>query len=302
MRTQRTEVSAGSGTGISAGIGTGISVLALLTLAACGTESGSGPGSGGGSDTARSDVPVTGVAWQVDSLTVGGKKTEAPEGSRLEIGPKGRATAYFGCNHIGARAEVEGDRITLSEPSRTEMACGAGVDAFEEAAVSALDGELTAKLSGEKLTLTAEGGDTMALTEERPADLAGTRWAVNTLIDGETATSVPADLPKERVPHLTFGEDGTVQGNYGCNSYRGKATVKGATITFGPRPAPRSSARMWRWRRSARSSRPWTARRRTRSRAPRSPSRRTTAGASPPRPSRRSPRAPRSRAEPGPPV
>lgn len=232
MRTQRTEVSAGSGTGVSAGIGTGISVLALLTLAACGTESG--PGSGGGSDTARSDVPVTGVAWQVDSLTVGGKKTEAPEGSRLEIDPKGRATAYFGCNHIGARAEVEGDRITLSEPSRTEMACGEGVDAFEEAAVSALDGELTAKLSGEELTLTAEGGDTMALTEERPADLAGTRWAVNTLIDGETATSVPADLPKERVPHLTFGEDGTVQGNYGCNSYRGKATVKDATITFGP--------------------------------------------------------------------
>ncbi|POG44015.1 META domain-containing protein [Streptomyces sp. ZL-24] len=213
-------------------MGTGISVLALLTLAACGTESG--PGSGGGSDTARSDVPVTGVAWQVDSLTVGGKKTEAPEGSRLEIDPKGRATAYFGCNHIGARAEVEGDRITLSEPSRTEMACGEGVDAFEEAAVSALDGELTAKLSGEELTLTAEGGDTMALTEERPADLAGTRWAVNTLIDGETATSVPADLPKERVPHLTFGEDGTVQGNYGCNSYRGKATVKDATITFGP--------------------------------------------------------------------
>ncbi|MGW5296253.1 META domain-containing protein [Streptomyces bacillaris] len=234
MRTQRTEVSSRSGTGVSAGIGTGISVLALLTLAACGTESGSGPGSGGGSDTARSDVPVTGVAWQVDSLTVGGKKTEAPEGSRLEIDPKGRATAYFGCNHIGARAEVEGDRITLSEPSRTEMACGEDVDAFEKAAVSALDGELTAKLSGEKLTLTAEGGGTMALSEERPADLTGTRWAVNTLVDGETATSVPADLPKERVPHLTFGEDGTVQGNYGCNDYRGKATVKDATITFGP--------------------------------------------------------------------
>ncbi len=278
MRTQRTEVSSRSGTGVSAGIGTGISVLALLTLAACGTESGSGPGSGGGSDTARSDVPVTGVAWQVDSLTVGGKKTEAPEGSRLEIDPKGRATAYFGCNHIGARAEVEGDRITLSEPSRTEMACGEDVDAFEKAAVSALDGELTAKLSGEKLTLTAEGGGTMALSEERPADLTGTRWAVNTLVDGETATSVPADLPKERVPHLTFGEDGTVQGNYGCNAYRGKATVKDATITFGPRPAPRSSARRRRWRRSARSSRPWTARRRTRSRAPRSPSPRTGPG------------------------
>lgn len=231
MRTQRTEVS--TGTRVSTGVGTGISVLALLTLAACGTESGSGPAAGG-SDTARSDVPVTGVAWQVDSLTAGGKKTRAPEGSRLEIDPKGRATAYFGCNHIGAKADVEGDRITLSEPSHTEMACGEETDRFERAAVAALDGVLTAKLSGEKLTLTAEGGDTIQLSEERPADLAGTRWAVTTLIDGETATSVPADLPKERVPHLTFGEDGTVQGNYGCNSYRGEAGVKDATITFGP--------------------------------------------------------------------
>lgn len=59
-----------------------VSVLALLTLAACGTESGSGSGkgSGGGGDSVQSDVPVTGVAWRVDSVTVGGKKTEAPAG------------------------------------------------------------------------------------------------------------------------------------------------------------------------------------------------------------------------------
>ncbi len=58
-----------------------VSVLALLALAACGTESGSGSGkgSGDGGDTVQSDVPVTGVAWSVDSVTVGGKKTEAPE-------------------------------------------------------------------------------------------------------------------------------------------------------------------------------------------------------------------------------
>ncbi|MFE7481655.1 META domain-containing protein [Streptomyces sp. NPDC057552] len=217
---------------------TGVSVLALLTLAACGTDAGSGPGSGsgggGGGDTARSDVPVTGVAWSVDSLTVDGKRTAAPEGSRLEIDRKGRATAYFGCNHIGAKAEVDGDRITLSEQAHTEMACGESVDAFEKAAVAALGSELTAKLSGEKLTLTTEGDDTLALSEEKAADLVGTRWAVDTLLDGESATSVPADLPEDRAPHLTFGEDGTVQGNYGCNSYRGTAEVKGSAITFGP--------------------------------------------------------------------
>ncbi|MFC9031254.1 META domain-containing protein [Streptomyces arboris] len=211
-----------------------VSVLALLTLAACGTEPGSGSGSGGGGDTVQSDVPVTGVAWSVDSLTVGGKKTEAPEGSRLEFDPKGRAKAGFGCNHISADARVEGDRITLAKPVSTQMACDETTETFEKAALAAMDGELTAKLSGEKLTLTTEGGDTFALSEEKPADLAGTRWAVTTLLSGETATSVPADLPEDRVPHLTFGEDGTVHGNSGCNSFHGKAEVKGSTITFGP--------------------------------------------------------------------
>ncbi|MEU0759433.1 META domain-containing protein [Streptomyces microflavus] len=211
-----------------------VSVLALLTLAACGTESGSGSGSGDGSDTVQSDVPVTGVAWSVDSLTVGGKKTEAPEGSRLEIDPKGRAKAGFGCNHISADARVEGDRITFGKPVSTQMACDEATEKAEKAALAAMDGEVTAKLSGEKLTLTTEGGDTIALSEEKPAALVGTRWAVNTLLSGETATSVPADLPKERVPHLTFGEDGTVHGNSGCNSFHGKAAVEGSTIDFGP--------------------------------------------------------------------
>ncbi|MFW3460971.1 META domain-containing protein [Streptomyces microflavus] len=211
-----------------------VSVLALLTLAACGTESGSGSGSGDGSDTVQNDVPVTGVAWSVDSLTVGGKKTEAPEGSRLEIDPKGRAKAGFGCNHISADARVEGDRITFGKPVSTQMACDETTEKAEKAALAAMGGEVTAKLSGEKLTLTTEGGDTIALSEEKPADLVGTRWAVNTLLSGETATSVPADLPKERVPHLTFGEDGTVHGNSGCNSFHGKAAVKGSTIDFGP--------------------------------------------------------------------
>ncbi|MFJ6611313.1 META domain-containing protein [Streptomyces sp. NPDC091289] len=222
MRTQRMTLS--------------VSVLALLALAACGTESGSGSGkgSGDGGDTVRSDVPVTGVAWSVDSVTVGGKKTEAPEGARLEIDPKGRAKAHFGCNHISVDARVKGDRITLGKPVTTQMACEESIEKFEKAAIDAMGGEHTAKLSGDRLTLTTESGDTMALSEEKPAELVGTRWTVTTLLSGETATTVPADLPKEKAPHLTLAEDGTVQGNSGCNSFRGKATVKDGTITFGP--------------------------------------------------------------------
>ncbi|MFE7059954.1 META domain-containing protein [Streptomyces californicus] len=216
MRTQRMTLS--------------VSVLALLTLAACGTESGSGSGGG---DTVQSDVPVTGVAWSVDSVTVDGKKTEAPEGARMQIDPKGRATADFGCNHIGVDARVKGDRVTLGKPVTTQMVCDEDIEKFEKAAIEAMGGELTAELSGKKLTLTKEGGTTMELSEEKAADLVGTRWTVTTLLAGETATTVPADLPKERTPYLTLADDGTVRGNSGCNSFSGKATVKGSTIDFG---------------------------------------------------------------------
>ncbi|MEE1740224.1 META domain-containing protein [Streptomyces sp. BE147] len=62
----------------------------------------------------------------------------------------------------------------------------------------------------------------------------GTKWTVTTLVSGRNTTALPADLPDGRAPHLTFGEDGTVEGSLGCNTFHGKATVKGTTITFGP--------------------------------------------------------------------
>lgn len=90
-----------------------VSVLALLTLAACGTESGSGSGSGDGSGTVRTDLPVTGVHWNVDSVTVGGKRTVAPDGAHVTITPDGRATGNFGCNHFTAPVRVDGDTVTV---------------------------------------------------------------------------------------------------------------------------------------------------------------------------------------------
>ncbi|MFJ4962688.1 META domain-containing protein [Streptomyces sp. NPDC088729] len=213
-----------------------VSVLALLTLAACGTESGSGDGDGGegGGGTVRSDVPVTGVPWSVDSVTAGGTTTEAPPGARLEIDAKGRATGDLGCNRVSADARVDGDRITVKRAVTTEMACDQNVQKFEQALLRVLNGELTAELSGRKLTLTAPDGDRVALSEEPPAALLGTRWEVGTLLDGKKATAVPADLPAGSVPYLTLSKDGTVQGNSGCNTFRATAEAGDRTITFGP--------------------------------------------------------------------
>ncbi|MGI5055001.1 META domain-containing protein, partial [Streptomyces sp. JAC18] len=70
------------------------------------------------------------------------------------------------------------------------------------------------------------GGDSAARAAEPPAPLAGTAWKGTGLVSGSAASSVPAGT--EGKAHLTFGEDGSVEGNRGCNSFHGNATVSGS--------------------------------------------------------------------------
>jgi len=219
-----------------------LAVLATLTLAACGTEPGSGAGSGesadsgDGSGTVRAGQPVTGVHWTVSSLTVGGRKTTAPAGAHVEIGPEGKATGSLGCNRFTADAAVEGDKVTVGPGTTTGMGCEKEVQEFEKALGRAFSGELKAAVAQRSdrktLTLTTARGDTIALVSEPPAPLTGTAWKVTGLVSGSVTASLPAGT--ENKAHLTFGKDGSVEGSLGCNSFRGRATVSGSTLTFGP--------------------------------------------------------------------
>ncbi|WP_329039381.1 META domain-containing protein [Streptomyces sp. NBC_00178] len=219
-----------------------VSVLALVTtftLAACGSESGSGAASGDsgdGSGTVRTEPALTGVHWNVSSLTVGGKKRTAPAGAHVEIGPGGKATGSLGCNRFTADVRVDGSAVTVGQGTTTEMACADDVQEFEDAMGRAFRGTLEAAVTGRgdarTLTLTTAQGDSIALRSEPPAALTGTAWKVSGLHTGGVASSLPEGTKDEA--RLTFGEDGTVEGNLGCNSFHGKAAVSGSTITFGP--------------------------------------------------------------------
>ena len=58
----------------------------------------------------------------------------------------------------------------------------------------------------------------------------GPTWVVDTLLEGDLATSIPAGVD---APTLLF-EAGTLSVNTGCNTGRGSYTVDGETVTFGP--------------------------------------------------------------------
>jgi heat shock protein HslJ len=204
-----------------------VGALALLTLAACGNETSAGDGSG----SVRTAPRITGVHWNVDSVTAGGRTTEAPDGAHVVIGPEGRATGNFGCNHFSAETRTDGDTITVRRATTTQLGCEKDVQRFETALSRAFSGELTAAVTGRALTLTTRAGDSIALTSEPPAPLTGTTWTVTSLKSGSTASSLPAGTAK--MARLTFDEDGSVRGTLGCNRFRGAATVTGSTITFG---------------------------------------------------------------------
>ncbi|MEU2672903.1 META domain-containing protein [Streptomyces sp. NPDC007164] len=205
---------------------TAVGVLALLTLAACGNETSAGDGSG----SVRTAPRLTGVHWNVDSVTAGGRTTEAPDGAHVVIGPEGGVTGNFGCNRFSAEAGTDGDTITVRRATTTQMGCEKVVQQFETTLSRAFSGELTAAVTGRTLTLTTRTGDTITLTSEPPAPLTGTTWTVTSLVSGSTASSLPAGMEKRA--RLTFGRDGSVRGTLGCNTFRGNVTVTGSTATF----------------------------------------------------------------------
>lgn len=215
---------------------TALTTLTLLALAGCGTETGrESDGAAEAGSAVSTDLPLTDVRWSIESLSVDGKKTAAPAGASVEIDSKGKASAQTGCNSIGAQVTIDGDTITVGEKSQTMMGCPKELEAFEKALGGAFGGKLKAKVDDKKLTLTTDGGDSIALTAEKPAPLVGTGWAVTSLVSDGTARSLPKDKKGESPKAtLTFAEDGTVSGNLGCNGFSASAKVAGSTITFGP--------------------------------------------------------------------
>jgi heat shock protein HslJ len=195
-----------------------MAVAVLLPLAAaCGNER-----AGAGGAAADVDKPVTGIRWNVDSVTVDGTTHRASGSAHVTLDDQGRAEGSYGCNTFSARAAVDGNRITLSDAVSTEMGCDDRPMDFERTLSRTLaDSGLKADVSDDRLTLTADSGDTVRLSKAKDAPLAGTKWTVTTPSTDSRA-------------HLTFdAKKGTVSGSLGCNQVNAEATVRDGHITLG---------------------------------------------------------------------
>ena len=205
-----------------------LAALLLLAAAACGDQSstaGAGPGSDG----------PWGRDFLSTAVTEHGQERPLANGTRIRLGftEDGRLVASAGCNTMSGQAEIRDGRLVVADLATTEMGCDSERHAQDEWLAGFLSSRPRVDLAGDDLTLTG-GGAEIRLRDREVADpdraLYGTRWVVDTVVDGDAASSVPRGAEA----HAVLNEDGTFGGSTGCNQMGGRATVDdaGGTIAF----------------------------------------------------------------------
>ena len=200
-----------------------MAALGLLLLVACGSRAASG----GLND-------LRGRTFLSTGLTENGQAKPLVAGTRIRLNfdEEGRRIgANAGCNHMGAEARVEGGRLVAGAMAMTAMGCDGGRGEQDAWLAKFLSSAPTVRLSSDELVL-ANDTTEVRLMDRRVADpdrpLVGTRWIVESIIDRETASSIPQGA----VSQLLMSAEGTFTGNTGCNHMGGTVTMAAHTIRF----------------------------------------------------------------------
>ncbi len=210
-------------------------LLVLLLAAACGDPA----------TTARADQRPN-DPWGRDFLSTAvsekGQSRPLVAGTRIRLSftDDGRIVAGAGCNTMAGQAEVRDDRLVVADLSTTEMGCDPDRHAQDEWLARFLSSRPKMRLAGPELTLSGDSTEIRlqdrevadpdpAQASERPGSrpLRGTRWVVDTVIDGQAASSVPEGADA----NVTFGDDDAFGGSTGCNQMGGTAVVDEAAGT-----------------------------------------------------------------------
>ncbi len=134
------------------------------------------------------------------------------------------------CNGYGATYRIDGNQFIINGLGWNEMGCATDVQAAEQAYFAALTDVASIDLApGPQLALS--GGSRELIFESNapvPTDeLVGGLWLLDTLIDGETASSVAGEAAT-----LQLHGDGTSSGSTGCRTLTGRYVTAGNEIQF----------------------------------------------------------------------
>lgn len=201
-----------------------IVVVGVLLLAACAQEvKGAGP----------RELGLQGRTFLSTAVTEDGKPRQLVDGTRITLTfhDDGRVSAQAGCNILGSDDVSTDDGVlSIGSLSQTEMGCDPPRHDQDEWLASVLTAKPTWKLDSATLLLETERVAIMLQDREvvfPDLGLEGTRWTLDTLVDGDVASSMPQGISGS----LRF-VNGRVQVDTGCNRGTTNYEVTGTTIRF----------------------------------------------------------------------
>lgn len=204
-----------------------LAVLATVLTAACGDDGGGAAADG-----------IRGITWTTTEIVTAGTPAAMPAGVRLELtlGTDGRLGARAGCNSMGGTFRIHDGRLDVGGLGQTEMGCAAELMTNDAAIASLLASRPAIALYGGTLTI---AGPSTALhlvdleTVDPTSPLVGTTWVLDTLIDGQAASTIPQELRGKAT--LAFDTE-TLAWTGGCNSSGGGYQMdKGVLTSVGDR-------------------------------------------------------------------
>lgn len=199
-------------------------LLLAVGLAGCGRETNTQAG------TAGPGGEPWGRTFLSTSVTENGQPKPLVEGTRISLrfdGERRQLGAQAGCNSMGGPASFDDGRLVVDDLATTEMGCDPPRHAQDEWVSRFLTSRPRSTLDGPTLTLD-NGTVRMVLEDRKVAEpdraLRGTKWVVDTIIEGETASSVPAGAEA----HVVIGDGDDrdhFTGHAGCNGMGGNSAV-----------------------------------------------------------------------------
>ncbi|MDM8531299.1 META domain-containing protein [Anaerolineales bacterium HSG25] len=150
----------------------------------------------------------------------------------LKFDNVGNISGSSGCNNYAGSTAMDGNNITITLGPSTMMACEDVVNEQETAYQAMLGMVASYQLENDTLSLLDADGNVVAtFAPMESVTLAGSSWIVTFYNNGQQgAVSVIAETEITAV----FGEDGTLSGSSGCNTYKTTYEAVDGTISIGP--------------------------------------------------------------------
>jgi heat shock protein HslJ len=207
--------------------------IALATLAlvatACGSSSSSSGSSASTTPTTTSDGSGIDGAWTLTSYLSGSAQTPAASTpATITLGAGGKFAGTTGCNNLaGTWTGSPNGAFTITPGPMTLIGCSDPAVAAQETAITTGLPKVTdSTLSGTTLTMQDSSGSALFTWTRGPSGIEGT-YTVTGINNGNQAVVSTEATSKASI---TFGSDGTVSGNTGCNSFSGTYTIDGSSL------------------------------------------------------------------------